>query len=166
MKLLTFAHYLEAQNIIHDLSFKEIAKDLFKSEEMLLLITGEGPFEASTKTALTLGQYPINEVINLGIAGSLDSNLQKEDVVEVRCFYLSHENKPFFKSFPTGKSGFDCVTSFERILSPEKAVPLKGVARIVDREGWGIAMACKTKGVSLRAIKVIHLRRSGNHGRL
>jgi hypothetical protein len=65
------------------------------------------------------------------------------------------EGKPQFKSFKSFESGIDCLTSFERILSPEKALPLSGIGQLVDREAWGVAMAAKNAGVEFKAFKLI-----------
>jgi hypothetical protein len=65
------------------------------------------------------------------------------------------DGKPQFKSFKSFEKGLDCVTSFERILNPAKALPLSGIANLVDREAWGVAMAAKTIGVPFHSYKLI-----------
>ena len=154
MHLITMAHLGEAQSVIQHFKLERITPELFKNEEMVLLLTGEGPFEAATKTALTLPKFPFQEVINIGIAGTFkDHNIG--DIVPVRTLYLVNDLKPAFKSFKAMSEGADCLTSFERILDPEKAQILKGIGHIVDREAWGVAMAAKTANIPFKCYKLI-----------
>lgn len=155
MHLITMAYLGEAQGVIEKFKLTKIKPDLFKNEEMVLLITGEGPFEAATKTALEIPQHKITSIINLGIAGSLSEELRPFDFVPVRTIYLVQDLKPQFKTFQSEDKGVDCLTSFERILDPEKARVLKGIAHIVDREAWGVAMAAKSAGIPMKSYKVI-----------
>lgn len=155
MHLITMAHLGEAQGVIEKFSLKRSSPSFYEGENLCLLLTGEGPFEAATQTALALGKKDYSKVINIGIAGSLKENLQIGDIFEVRSLYLYLENKPAFKSFQASQQGIDCLTSFERILNPEKLIPLKGIASLVDRESWGVAFASKTAGVSFECYKLI-----------
>ncbi len=155
MQLITMAHMGEAQSVIESFKLNKIRPDLFKNEEIVLVITGEGPFEAATKTALVLGEFKFTNVINLGIAGTLDSSLEIGSIHPVRTIYLLQELKPQFKSFKAFDKGLDCLTSFERILHPEKAQKLKGLGALIDREAWGVAMAAKTAGVPFESYKLI-----------
>jgi nucleoside phosphorylase len=155
MYLITMAHLGEAQGTIDKFHLIKLRPDLYKNETMVLLITGEGPFEAATKTALTLPQFDFKEVINLGIAGSLTDKFNIGDFFAVRSIYLINDLKPQFKSFPSLPTGEDCLTSFERLLDPTRTHILKGVGSLVDREAWGVAMAAKTAGVPFRAYKMI-----------
>jgi Phosphorylase superfamily len=155
MHLITMAHHGEAQSVIEKLKLEKAGSDLFKNETMILLLTGEGPFEAATKTALTLSKFPFTEVINLGIAGSLSSELEKGSFIAVRTIYLIQNLRPEFRTFQCSQEGVDCLTSFERILDPEKAKGLKGIGKIVDREAWGVAMAARVSGLPFRVYKVI-----------
>lgn len=155
MHLITMAHHGEAQGVIEKFQLKKLKPDLWGSEEMMLLLTGEGPFEAATRTSLELGTHPFKEIINLGIAGSLSKEIGIGEFIPVRTLYLSQDLKPLFKTFTVGTDGEDCVTSFERILDPEKASILRGLGTLVDREAWGVAMAAKTAGVPMRCFKVV-----------
>ncbi len=155
MYLITMAHLGEAQATIDQFGLEKLRPDLFKNETMVLLITGEGPFEAATKTALTIPMFEIREIINLGIAGTLTQELKVGDFVPVRSIYLINDQKPQFKSFPSLQTGLDCLTSFERILDKNKAQILKGLGSIVDREAWGVAMAAKMASIPFRSYKMI-----------
>jgi len=149
------AHMGEAQSIIELFNLQKKDHSLFASDNLLLLITGEGPFEAAAKTALTLGSYPIKEVINLGVAGSLSTEHGIHEILPIRTSYLAIDLRPGFKTFQLSETGVDCITSFERILEKERAQKLRGVAHLVDRELWGVAMSAKTAGVPLKAYKII-----------
>lgn len=149
------AHKGEAQGVIEKYNLKKTSSDLYENQEMVLLITGEGPFEAAVRTSLVLSRYSFNLILNLGIAGTISDDCKIGDVVPVRTIYLLQNNKPSFKSFQSEKVGFDCLTSFERILDSEKVKTLRGLGSIVDREAWGVAMAAKTAGVPFKSYKVI-----------
>lgn len=155
MHLITMAHMGEAQSVIETFHLKRISSQLYESELLSCLITGEGPFEAATQTAALLGQKKFGSVINLGIAGSLSSEHKVGEIHPVRSIYLAIDGKPQFKSFKSLDTGLDCLTSFERILSPSKAEQLSGVAHLVDREAWGVAMAAKNLGVPFSSFKLI-----------
>ena len=149
------AHHGEAQGVIETFKLKKISQDIFQGENVFLLLTGEGPFEASTKTALAISRYNIQSVLNAGIAGTLSDEFKIHDVVMVRSLYLVNGHHTHFKTFQTHQDGVDCITSFDRILHKDSAQKLKGVGHIVDREAWGVAMAAKTAGIPFKAIKVI-----------
>ena len=155
MHLITMAHLGEAQGVIELFNLKRISSQVFEGEDIVCLITGEGPFEAATTTASLLGQKKYQSVINLGIAGSLSTEYEIGSIHQVRSVYLAIDGKPQFKSFKSFEQGLDCVTSFERILSTEKALPLSGIANLVDREAWGVAMAAKGSSVPFQAHKLI-----------
>lgn len=155
MYLITMAHHGEAQGVIETFHLQKLNHGLYKNEDMVLVITGEGPFEAATKTALTLSNYDFTSVINLGIAGTLKDHLKVGEFVKVRTLYLIQDQRPAFKTFQASSEGIDCLTSFERILSVEKTTVLKGLGDIVDREAWGVAMAAKTAGVPFKCFKII-----------
>lgn len=155
MQLITMAHLGEAQGVINLFDLKRVTPNLFENDTLSCLITGEGPFEAATAVASQLARKSYERVLNLGIAGALDANFKLGEIHPVRSIYLAIEGKPQFKSFKSLEQGFDCITSFERILCPEKARPLTGVGSLVDREVWGVAMAAKSQSVNFEAYKLV-----------
>jgi hypothetical protein len=155
MHLITMAHLGEAQGVIELFNLKRVSSQVFEGENLVCLITGEGPFEAATATASILGSKKFLSVINLGIAGALCPDYPVGSIHPVRSVYLVIDGKPQFKSFKSLDKGLDCVTSFERILSPERALPLTGIAKLVDREAWGVAMAAKTHNTHFSSYKLI-----------
>lgn len=154
MKLITLAHYGEAQSIIDRFSLSKKSSELYQNDELTLLLTGEGPFEACASVSSLLGQKNFSEVINLGIAGALDQKLLVGEIFEIRSIYLAVEGKLQYKTFK-GAGQKDLITSFERILGEDKAHPLRGFGDIVDREAWGVAFSCKEHGVPFRSFKLI-----------
>lgn len=149
------AHLGEAQGVINLFDLKRVTPNLFENDTLTCLITGEGPFEATTAVAAELAKKSYERVLNLGIAGALDPKLKLSEIYPVRSIYLAIEGKPQFKSFKSLEQGLDCITSFERILTLEKALPLTGVGSLVDREVWGVAMAAKSQGVSFESYKLV-----------
>jgi nucleoside phosphorylase len=155
MHLITLAHHGEAQGVIELFNLKRISADVFGNEQLKLILTGEGPFEAAVKTSLAINKENIKSIINLGIAGSLSSDLKIGDLVEVRTLYLVQDQKLQFKTFQAAGAMVDCLTCFERILDQEKIKPLKGFGDIVDREAWGVAFAAKAAALPFRSFKII-----------
>jgi hypothetical protein len=155
MHLITMAHLGEAQGVIDAFNLIKKSPELYEGSEIILLLTGEGPFEAATRTAFHLSKYPIQKIINLGIAGSINDELIMGEIYPIRSIYLIQDLKPAFKTFNAFDTGIDCLTSFERILDPEKARKLKGLGGLVDRELWGVAMAAKTAGIKIESFKLI-----------
>jgi nucleoside phosphorylase len=155
MHLITMAHLGEAQAVIDLFNLKKISQNFYEGAEISCLITGEGPFEAAVATAGVLARKEFEQLINIGVAGSLDNSLKLGEIYPVRSIYLVIDGRPQFKSFKSLNQGCDCITTFERILSSEKALPLTGVGQIVDREAWGVAMAAKNAQVPLVSYKLI-----------
>lgn len=155
MHLITMAHMGEAQGVIELFKLKRITPKLFEGELLSCLITGEGPFEAATSTAHELGRKTYESVINLGIAGTFSEEHTIGEIFPIRSLYLVIENRPQFKSFKSFEEGLDCLTSFERLLQVDKTTPLSGIAHLVDRESWGVAMAAKNAGVKFSSYKLV-----------
>lgn len=154
MKLIVLAHYGEAQSIIDHFSLSKKSEELYQNSELSLLLTGEGPFEATSRVSSLLGSGNYSEVINLGIVGSLSDKARIGDIFEIRTIYLVIDAKLQYKSFNFAGE-IDLITSFERILHPEKAQALKGFGDLVDREAWGVALSCKEHRVPLRCFKLV-----------
>lgn len=156
MNLLIFAHRGEAQEFIKNLALKSAGKDLYLNEDFVLLITGEGIYEAFTKLGPVLGEYPIKKAFNLGIAGALEDTISLDDFHEIKTVYC-HTGRPLFQSFTLDhqKDALDLITSDERVLSNTHAMKLSNFAPLVDRELWAIAKLCNEKSIPLRSFKLI-----------
>lgn len=160
MKLLHFAHRGEAQEFISALKFKPYDycfSGIYKNEDYILLISGEGINETAKKVSAVLAHFPqIESVINYGIAGSLNSKAAIDNIYTVRTVYAHSDSKPFFQSFSSAdNSGLDCITATERVLDDKFANNLSTFAQVVDRELWGLASSCKTMQIPFYSYKLI-----------
>ena len=161
MKLLIFAHRGEAQSFFNEWEFTPVEfifTGLFKSHQYYLLITGEGPKDASEKTVAVLSSFKdsITKVINVGIAGSLSPKLKVGDLVWVRSSYAQNAERCEFKSFTTkNHTSIDCITAYSRITTAIERKNLSAFADIVDRELWSIASAAHLFRIDVLSLKLI-----------
>jgi nucleoside phosphorylase len=159
--LIILAHFGEAQSFVQELSLvqAEGSSHFFESENVDLLISGEGSLKALIKTMKILGKRNYNFVINAGVAGSLRPLHSKGHVVTVRTAYHSTDNHLHFQSFPLlrvpGIDPQDNLTVDRRLHFMDGHDPLRAYADIIDRELWGIAQACHEYQVPLLSIKTI-----------
>lgn len=160
-RLLIFAHRGEAQAFFNEWDLLPVNfyfTGLFKNKDHFVLITGEGPKEASEKSVAVLSSFKdeITEVINIGIAGSLTPKLKVGDHVWVRSSYAQNAERCEFKSFTTKThDNIDCITAYSRVTTPEEKKLLSSFADIVDRELWSIASAGHLFRVDVLALKLI-----------
>lgn len=160
-KLLIFAHRKEAQAFFNEWEFLPVNfyfTGLFKNKDHYLLITGEGPKDASERTVAALSAFKaeIDEVINIGVAGSLNPKLKIGDHAWVRSSYAQNSKNCEFKSFTTkNHNNIDCITAHSRVTTPEEKRMLSSFADIVDRELWSIASAAHLFKLELSALKLI-----------
>lgn len=162
MKLLTFAHRGEAQAFLSNYTFTPVSfffDGLLKSNDYYLLITGEGPHSAGEKTTAVLAKYndEISEVYNIGVAGSLNSNLKLHEIIWVRTAYAHHAEKLEFKSFSSQNANAvnDCITAYTRVLDISEKTKLSHFANIVDRELWAIASSARLFKKPYNSLKII-----------
>lgn len=162
MQLLTFAHRGEARSFLDQLDLTQVQNNtLYQFNKGFLLITGEGLFETLNAVSKVIATHPeIKEIINLGVAGALDENLSKNEVVKVRTVYLELEEKAQFHSFSLSKNNsayteVDCLTSTRRVLDKNSAQKLLPFASVVDRELWAICRAVKQEKIPITSLKVI-----------
>ena len=161
MKLIHFAHLGEAQTFIKQLRLtrSDTASGLYTSDSVHLLVSGEGPFESLGKISFLLGTYKYTKVINYGIAGALNKNLDKDEIYPIRTVYSFSETAPRFKSFTSElnniSSKLDCITTESRVLDDSMASELSCFADIVDRELWGVSYACHMAKVGFESFKLI-----------
>ena len=161
MRLLVFAHRAEALTFIKVGGFKSVesaTNDLYLNDRDYLLICGEGIYSAleMTSTALAECSKNIDEVLNFGIAGSLDRKLELDEIYEIRTSYAQVGQEVEFKSFSTKSSStLDCITSSKRVLDKAYAEHLSCFANIVDREAWAVARAANLSNKPFRSFKLI-----------
>ncbi len=161
MKLLIFAHKGEASHFISKLNFKPlpfIFNGLYSNGKDLLLLTGEGLQNATEKTAIVLTKYSkeISQLVNIGIAGSLNLNLKiDESYLICESFKESADSIDGKKFKFTNSSEFKCISANNRVLDIIYAKKLAAHADLVDRELWAIASCAKIFKVQVIALKLI-----------
>jgi nucleoside phosphorylase len=156
MKLIHLAHRGEAQQFLKDLdvSADQSMEGLYIGDNEVVLIGSEGIENTLAKLAYCLGRFKISEVLNFGIAGALDKNLNLDEVYEIRTSYCFNE-KIQYKSFQANLKGVDCITTNKRVLESDYAEELSNFAPIVDRELWAIGFVCKTQNIPFSSYKLI-----------
>ncbi|AUN98959.1 hypothetical protein C0V70_12780 [Bacteriovorax stolpii] len=161
MKLLVFAHRGEAQAFFNQWEFAPVEfyfNGLFKTKNYYLLITGEGLKDASEKTVAVIANFKeeLDEVINIGIAGSLSPKLKIGDTAWVRSSYAQNAERCEFKSFTTTQhSSLDCISAYSRVTTLEEKKMLSSFADMVDRELWSIMSAAHLFDLPAFALKLI-----------
>ncbi|MBT4791995.1 MAG: hypothetical protein HON90_10520 [Halobacteriovoraceae bacterium] len=156
MKLLCIAHRGEAQEFIRHHHLKTSDNRFYQNDNLSLLITGEGPWEVMTRLPYYLAKYNITSMINMGIAGSLDSSLALNTIYELRTLYYHNDTKPKFHSYTTTSDTLiDGITTESRVLTDEFAKDLANFAAIVDREAWAIGKVAHEYKIPFQAYKLI-----------
>ena len=164
INLLVFAHKAEASVFIRELHFKRdnsFSGDLYQTQELCLLICGEGPMRASSKLSKAihhLGPDKIQQVINLGVAGSLSDKLNLEQIYDFSVVLgEASYGKPEFKSFETKNihSKNYLITALDRVKTTDYSEQLSTFAEAVDREAWGLAYVCDEYKLSFLCYKLI-----------
>jgi len=162
--LLTFAHRGEAKSFLKRAGYESLpgpVDGLYKGRDHLLLITGEGIQNATTKVAAVFGAYAnqIDALVNLGLAGALLDDCQVGNIYPVRTCYLDRNGTMVFKSFDTSHTldpeALDCVSVHHRILDAEEGQRLGCFASLVDREAWAIGSVCMLFNAPFSSYKLI-----------
>lgn len=160
-RLIVLAHFGEAQSFVQELSLVPApgSSHFFESEEVDLLLCGEGPLKALMKTMKALGKKKYDHVINAGVAGALKEGFEIGEVFSARTLYHSSNDRLHYQSFsalrPEGLKSCDVLSSDQRLFSLAHDHPFRAFSDLVDREVWGIAQACSEYEVPLVSIKVV-----------
>ena len=168
MLLLTIAHHGEAQEFIKR-KYKQAVdfhfKGLYRSDDGMLLVSGEGIQMTSMHLAAvyTYFSHQIDRIINMGIAGSLRSDLQINQIYGVRTVHHEMGGIQGYPSFNCREtlSKLDCVSAVQPVLTDQYARQLAPIAAIVDRELWAVGSVCKLFSLPLKSYKLIS-DRAGN----
>lgn len=158
MQLIVIAHRGEAQEFIKNLHLKpdESLSGLYYCDKTALLISGEGVYEVLTKLPFVISKYDISLILNYGIAGALNQDLEIDQIVPIRTCYGFNESSPKFHSFTsTSKANFDCITTDQRVLTDEFAKLINPYATIVDRELWAIGKCSQAYDIPYKSFKLI-----------
>ena len=161
VKILIFAHRGEAQAFFTQWDLAPVSfyfSGLFKNRDYFVLITGEGPKEASEKTVAVLSSFKdeISSVVNIGIAGSLSPKLKVGDLAWIRSSYAQNAERCEFKSYTTKyHTSIDCITAYSRVTTLEEKKTLSHFADLVDRELWSIASAAHLFKMDFLSLKLV-----------
>jgi hypothetical protein len=164
MLLITIANRAEAAEFIqrkHNLQVDFYFHGLYRSEKELLLLTGTDA-EMIPERMIKVCEYYKNHVegvVNLGIGGALDQQLEYNQIYGIRSVY--HEtSEQIFETFDT-RSKIDCITAISEVLDRSYAERLSKFAQIVDLELYTIASVCHKYHLPFRAYKLISDRSDG-----
>lgn len=156
MELLVFAHRGEAQTFIKELKSKALDENTYEFDKGLIYICGEGIYDVLSALGHIINSYNIKQIINYGIAGALETNLELNKIYEIRTVYLEQEKDIEFKSFTlNSNANTDCITGLKRVLTNEHAAFLRPIADIVDRELWAITKVAKLYKTPVNSYKLI-----------
>lgn len=158
MKLLHFAHRAEAQQFIAHFEVKldsTLFSDVYVGKDLIIVISGEGTTKTHNKIAFLLGKFSITKIINLGIAGVLDKNINLDQVVKVRTSYAYLGSAKFHSYTSCESNSYDCITTDERILNSTNANKLRPFAHLVDRELWSLASCAKLLKLPFESFKYL-----------
>ena len=162
MKLLTFAHKKEAQAFLSSYTFKKgksPIQSLYHCSQFYLLITGEGLNANHERLNMTLLKIrnEIDEVINLGVAGSVSLNLFVYDLVWIQKVHLWQNNQLNSKTFTSASNEalHDCISSPHVVFDFNQKKQLAMTASVVDCELWATANLCFEFKLPFQSLKVI-----------
>lgn len=160
--LICVAHRAEAQAFFTNWAFEKKASqsgEFWESPQAFLLVTGEGEIPALLGAASLLGEISLNVniVVNCGVALGIAPKMEIGDVLEIRHVFSKGDVHYRFHSFPTiaTQSTTDLITVAHRLHEPDKALSLRTIVSLVDREAWGVACAAHRFHKPLRVFKVI-----------
>ncbi len=147
MKLLCFAHRNEAKTFFDRLKLSPLdtSLNLFKSKNEFILISGEGIQSTTELLSIVLSKYEnISEIINYGIAGSLDKSLKENSIFSIRTVYQYFDDFSFKSHTSHDKQAtIDLISVHKRIYSPEDKLKLSIYAHLLDMETWALASVAK-----------------------
>lgn len=164
MELLVFAHRGEAQHFLQDIGVKPSpdfkVSPLWLSDQTAVLVTGEGQENAMLAVAAALGRLDnqVRVVYSLGVAGALSDRIQLQKIYSIRTTYGEKSaGHSHFKSVVSGddQTNFDLISTVDRVLTDERALALRALAHLVDREAWAVGMAAKSFGKPFYCFKYV-----------
>ena len=162
MILLTIAHKGEAQAFIsrkHNLAVDFYFTDVYRHEDEILLLTGSGKDSITERVAFVLRYFGdrISEVLNFGIAGALNDQLQINQIYGVKEICPEYQPTQERECYVTAnlRGQVICVSASRPVLTDEHAAALTGFADVVDMETWHIAQVCKKMKVPFKSYKLI-----------
>jgi adenosylhomocysteine nucleosidase len=137
-----------------------------------LYVAGIGKVNAAAATQKAIDEGA-DEIVNCGVAGGLDTNMNVADVYEIsqaleydfdltiingtKLGTHNERSTPYFDCRTTGKFESRILATGDRFTNDEKDVqdPLSLGATVKDMEGAAIAHVCERNGVPCRMLKSI-----------
>ena len=163
MNLLCFAHRGECAVFLRRLALRPLSLSFaaaWRGEGLYVLLTGEGIEPAGRTLAAFCARYEhdIAAIVNLGIAGGLDAQLERGKIYRVRTIYGEKyagqvEHHTYTSS--DHRAVHDCISARERVLDAETGTSLANFAALVDRELWGLASVAALFKLPLHAAKLV-----------
>ena len=146
MILYHFAHRGEAKAFIAGLNLRPMigpVEHMYSSDEVMLIITGEGIYASLEKISAVLALFPaITKVINFGISGILNTDKASlNKIYPIASVYGFGADDSVFQSYHS-EGKLDCISTHGRVTNFEMANKLRPFAELVDRELWAVARAC------------------------
>lgn len=156
MTLFVFAHLLEAEAFIKKLDLEKVnisLNNVYSNSDYMLIVTGEGVSNVISKLTNILSIYgnSIFQILNFGIAGRLDADLQINSCYEINSVVMADKKYVLDEA----EKGISCVTSHHVISSESEAVKLLDLGQVVDMELWSVADVAVSFKIPLRAVKLI-----------
>ena len=159
---MTIAHRGEAQEFIKRTFTQPVDfyfQGVYRGGEDFLLLTGEG-IETSiirVSSVLTYFGSKIDRILNMGIAGSLVSSLQINQIYGIRNVYHQFYPEIDYPKFSCKEtfSKTDAITATRRVTEKNYARSLRKTAQICDRELWGIGLTCNQFQIPFKSYKLI-----------
>lgn len=152
----------------------EVTRGLIHKEESAIVVSGVGKSNAAAATMLAIAEFKPEAIINIGLAGGLDSTLQPGFIVKVNKVVQSDFNlcgvdgvpigtiddrdSPFFRlNGPFTERPVVCATNDRFISDMNDALILRRTfcADVCDMELGAIAHVCSKAFVPLYSWKVI-----------
>ncbi len=159
MRLLCFAHKNEAKTFIKmlNLSLSNERLKIYSNNDLYLLITGEGNQQTTENLCLALSSLKdITEILNMGVAGSLNKDYTRGDLLSVRTAYQFSDDFSF-KSFTSADTHAknDCMSAMKRLNTSEEKKKVSIYADLVDREVWAIGSVAQKFKLPWRSLKIV-----------
>ncbi len=159
MIVLTVAHQGEAREFIrrkHVLPVDFYFKGLYRNGDELLVITGAGAKQAAANLSKVCSYFGkrIQGILNLGIAGSLNPELQLNQIYGIR--HILHEFEDDQYTCASHRADRVCITAEQTVGDDLYAAKLRARgADCVDTEVWGLATVCYRQNLNFQAYKLI-----------
>jgi nucleoside phosphorylase len=158
MLLITIAHKGEALEFIrrkHTLKADFYFSGLYRHDQELLLLTGDKPDNVKARVCAVFDYFgnKISNVLNFGIAGGLDRELQLNQIYGVK--RVVFESGQEYITTDNRRGQVVCMTVLKPVMNDHYATQLSPRAQVVDQELWDLAQICREYNIGLKSYKLI-----------